>query len=139
MHPLLKKILLALRYDASSFFTFLLELLVLYLSLHFAAMPYILAVPLAFLTTTLVHYAICHVWVFTKSCRSLPAEYTYFMGILLTGLLWTILLVAFFVQIFNMDVVVARIVAGIFTSMWNFYLNARFNFHIPLFFAKHKK
>ena len=139
MHPLLKKILLALRYDASSFFTFLLELLVLYLSLHFASMPYIFAVPFAFLTTTLVHYAICHVWVFTKSCRSLPAEYTYFMGILLTGLLWTILLVAFFVQIFNMDVVVARIVAGIFTSMWNFYLNARFNFHIPLFFAKHKK
>lgn len=139
MNGFLKKILLALRYDASSFFTFLLELGVLYLCTEVASISYLIAVPIAFITTTFVHYAICHVWVFTRSCRSLPAEYTYFMSILFSGLLWTLVLVIFFVHVFAIDVLLARIFAGIFTSVWNFYLNARFNFHIPLFLSKNKK
>jgi len=139
MHTFLKKMLLALRYDASSFVTFLLELLVLQACLQFTDLTYILAVPIAFVLATLAHYALCHMWVFTKSGRSIPAEYTYFISILLSGLLWTVILVAFFVQIFSMDVLVARTVAGLFTSIWNFYLNARFNFHIPLFLAKRRK
>lgn len=128
MKKLWQKLSLFLGYNTSSFVTFLLELGVLYICLNGAHLSYYLAVPVAFITTTLVHYAICHLWVFDLSGRTLPFEYGYFMFILGSGLLWTLLLVALLVQAFGMGVIIARVLAGIFTSIWNFYLNARFNF-----------
>lgn len=125
--------LFLLGYNASSFFTFLLELAVLYVCTSFVHLPYYVAVPFAFIITTLVHYAICHLWVFNYSGRSIPFEYSYFMSILGSGLFWTLLLVAAFIRFLGISVITARILAGIFTSVWNFYLNARFNFRSRAF------
>lgn len=128
MNSFRQKLTLYLGYNASSFGTFLLELGVLYLCATAVHLPYYLAVIVAFVSTTLVHYAICHVWVFDRSGRAMSFEYGYFMSVLGSSLLWTLLLVIFFVQLFGIPVIAARILAGVFTSVWNFYLNARFNF-----------
>jgi len=53
-----------------------------------------------------------------------------------SGLAWALLLVVLFVQLFNAPVLLARILAGIFTSVWNFYLNARFNFRSRAFIPR---
>ena len=131
-----QKLSLFLGYNASSLFTFLLELGLLYICTTGARLPYYVAVPIAFITTTLVHYVICPLWVFNRSGRAIPFEYGYFMSILGSGLLWTLLLVAIFIQAFGVSVIVGRILAGIFTSVWNFYLNARFNFKARAFLRR---
>lgn len=120
-----------LRYDASSFLTFLLELAILYVCMRISGLPYLASVATAFILSTLVHYGLCHVWVFARSGRTMPFEYGYFMFILGSGLLWTLLLVAVLVQLVAVPVLLARIIIGLLTGLWNFYLNARFNFHSP--------
>jgi putative flippase GtrA len=130
---LLQKLYLFLAYNASAFSTFLLELVVLYLCNGILNIPYYAAVPVAFIGATLVHYVICRLWVFDHSGRALVFESSYFFSILGSGLVWTLLLVAVFIQFWAVPVIVARILAGIFTSVWSFYLNARFNFRARAF------
>lgn len=120
--------LLFLRYSISGFLSFACELILLYFLLFAFGQPYYYAVPLAFFIATTVQWAICHWWVFRSSGRHLETEYTYFVAILISGLFWTTVLVALLVHFFDLDVLLARIVAGCFTGLWDYYLNARFNF-----------
>ncbi len=132
------KLSVFLGYNASSLFTFLLELGVLYLCNTTLYLPYYFAVPIAFISTTLVQYIICHFWVFNKSGRVIALEWAYFMSILTTGLLLTLLQVTLLVQVFGLAVITSRVLAGILTALWDFYLNARFNFRARAFMP-HKK
>jgi len=125
-----------LRFDATAFLTFLLELGILYVCMRVPSLPYLVSVAIAFILSTLAQYALCHAWVFVRSGRTMPVEYGYFMLILGAGLLWTLLLVGFFVQFLGVSVIVGRILAGAFIGLWDFYLNARFNFHSP--FSLHR-
>jgi putative flippase GtrA len=124
----LKRFRLFYRYNVSGIVSFVLELAILYACIQWFGLSYLIAVPVAFALSTVAQYIICHWWVFKRSGRSVPFEYAYFTLILLSGMVWTFLIVTLLVQTFQIDVYSARILAGIFTGLWDYYLNARFNF-----------
>lgn len=136
MRRLLVKLKLFYRYSVSGLVSFLLELGVLYACLQWFAMSFYIAIPLAFALTTTAQWVICHWWVFRRSGRKAEVEYVYFWTILLTGLLWTTFLVILLMRLAALNVYEARTVAGIFTALWDFYLNARFNFRAHPFLRK---
>ena len=123
-------------YDASSLPTFLLELLLLYVCTTLLSLPYWVGIPLSFSASSLVQYLLCHWWVFPRSGRSIAVEYGYFMSVVLAGLVWVFLLVAIFVQVFGAPVLMARLLASVFTGLWNFYLNARLSFRSRAFIKR---
>ena len=128
MKRLLQELRLLYRYSTSGVISFIFELVLLTILLSTLSIPYYFSVPIAFALATTAQYAICHWWVFKRSGRRIPREYSYFFAILFTGLLWATLLVALLVQTLNLEVYLARILAAVFTGLWSFYLNARFNF-----------
>jgi putative flippase GtrA len=128
-----KQLILLYRYGISGVSSFLLELGVLYVAVQICGLSYLVAVPLAFVLTTVAQYGICHWWVFRHSGRRMRLEYGYFFLILCSGLVWATLLVALFVQTLGLNVYEARALAGVFTGLWDFYLNARFNFRAHAF------
>ena len=135
----IKKLKLFYRYSVSGLVSFALELLVLYALIQLLSWSFYIAVPLAFALTTTAQWVVCHWWVFKKSRRPMEIEYGYFFVILLSGLFWATLLVALFVRAFGMDVYIARILAGPFPGLWDFYLNARFNFRAHPFLHRFLK
>lgn len=134
MNPKIRKeIFLFERYSVSGLTSFVCELVLLYGFIRIFALPYYYAVPLAFLIATLGQFIICHAWVFLRSKRSVRSEFFYFMSILTTGLLLNSAIVSSLVSLLGMNVYVARIISGMFVALWDFYLNARFNFRSRLF------
>ena len=133
MSSFFKKLILFIRYSISGGISFLLELGVLYILAFQLLLPYYFSVPIAFFLTTTVQFAIVHLWVFSRSRRKVEIEYEYFVLILLSGLVLATGLVAVFTALFNLDPVTARLTSGVFTGLWSFYLNARYNFRARLF------
>jgi len=134
---LIKQLKFFYRYSVSGIASFALELGVLYVCIQGFALSFYIAVPLAFVLTTTAQWIICHWWVFKRSGRKADVEYVYFFTILFSGLILTTLLVALFVQTFGLDVYIARIIASPLTGLWDFYLNARFNFRAHPFLRRH--
>jgi len=123
-----ERCILFARYSSCGFLSFCAELTLLYIFYYILLLPYYIAVPAAFLTATTLQYTLCHWWVFKRTKRSVKFEYAYFMLILFSGMLCSLVLVTLFIQVLMVNVLVARIIAGCFTGVWDFYLNARFNF-----------
>lgn len=136
MKTFLEQFTVFARYSAAGLASLGFELVLLYGLLHFLNVPYYVSVSIAFIVSTIVQYGVCHLWVFGNSGRPLQTEYVYFASILLTGLLLTNVLVILFVNVFAMSVVLARLASGIFTGLWDFYLNARFNFRAHAFLRR---
>ena len=125
-----------LRYSAAGLTALGFELLLLGALLKFFSAPYYVSVAISFVVSTVAQYGVCHWWVFGSSRRPLQTEYTYFALILLSGLLLTDGLVVLFVSILGMDVILARLISAVFVGLWDFYLNARFNFRVHAFLRR---
>jgi putative flippase GtrA len=128
MGGVLKKVVLLVRYSAVGIAAFIFELGMLYILLHYSSAPYYVSVAIAFVASITVQYAATHIWVFEESGRRLTAEFLFFSIILITGLMLTEGLVILFVNVLLVNAVVARTLSGTFTGLWDFYINARFNF-----------
>lgn len=120
------------KYSIAGGISFLLELMLLYI-LTGASVPYYVSIPSAFILSTFVQFLICHAWVFAKSGRTASVEYGYFLSILISGLILTSVIALPLIRFFGINIYIARIGAGIFTWLWDFYLNARFNFRSRVF------
>ena len=127
---------LLLRYGMAGVVSFAVEMSLLYALLQVAVMPYYVSVSVAFLVATILQYEACHFWVFGSSNRRVREEYLYFMTILFSGLLLTLGLVSFFVSIAGVGVLVARLISSVFVSMWDFSMNAVFNFRVHAFLRR---
>jgi putative flippase GtrA len=136
MRKFAEKCILLFRYSAVGVLAFILELGMLYALLRVLSAPYYVSVAIAFVVSIVLQYAATHAWVFEYSGRRMRIEFFYFGFILITGLALTIALVMLFVTEFHMNVVAARTISGIFTGLWDFYLNARFNFRARTFLRR---
>lgn len=139
MKNVAEKFILFIRYSSCGLVSFFVELSLLYTFSYSLLLPYYIAVPAAFFTATTLQYSLCHWWVFKRTKRSVKFEYAYFMIILFSGMMWSLILVTLFINLFAVNVVVARMMAGCFTGVWNFYLNARFNFRAHALVHPHRK
>lgn len=117
-------------YTASGVVTTGLEFVILYVLLTGLGLGYVVAVPTAYIVTTLLHYVICHFLVFHPSGRPPWLEFSYFVVILLLGAGLNSLLVSFGVEVLALNVYVARVASGALIMLFNYYANARYNFRI---------
>ena|SRR3989338_10210158 len=125
-----------LRYSAAGLTALGFELILLNVLLRFLSAPYYVSVSIAFVVATVFQYGACHLWVFGSSKRPVQTEYIYFAMILLSGLLLTNGLVVLLVNAFGASVILARLISAIFVGLWDFYLNARFNFRVHAFLRR---
>ncbi len=132
MARLWQQLVVFAHYTLFGFLAFLLELSLLYLYTQ-NGLPYYYAVPLAFGLSITVQYGFVHWWVFSGSRRPAGFEYLYFIIILLSGMALSTLLVGLISSWFGLGVILARVIAAVFTGTWSFYLNARFNFRAHAF------
>lgn len=139
MKRFFQEFILLARYSTAGIIFFIIELGLLQLFLSSTALPYYVSVGLAFVISITGQYAICHWWVFQRSKRRMEVEYAYFVFILITGLLIAVGVVSLLVQTFAISVMLARTISGIFSGLWDFYINARFNFHAHPFLRPHNR
>jgi len=123
-----EQLLLLVRYGISGLVSFGCELVVLWLLQAQFTLPTYTNIALAFALTTIVQWVICHAWVFKRSRRAPELEYWYFFLILTSGLVIATLISEAFILSGISSVLLARTLSGPFTALWDFYLNARFNF-----------
>jgi len=136
MSKLFKEGITFARYSAAGISAFIFELGLLYVLLRLLEGTSYFSVAIAFVIATVFQYGICHLWVFGSSRRPMRIEYIYFASIMLSGLLWAVGLTALFVDVLGISVIISRAISGIFTGLWDFYLNARFNFRAHAFLRR---
>lgn len=117
-----------IKYSVSGTTSFLIDLGLLYALTEELLVPYFIAVPLSFLVAVTIHYTACRVWVFPDTARSLRGGYILFLGVLASTLVIIEILVIAQVEIFNLDVIAARVVSSFFAGLWSYLLNARITF-----------
>lgn len=139
MKNMFQKFILLIRYSAAGIAFFIVELALLQLLLLETSLPSSVCVGIAFTISITGQYAFCHWWVFKKSQRRMHVEYFYFVFILISGLMIAVGLVSLFVHLFGISVIFARIISGIFSGLWDFYINARFNFRAHPFLHQYRK
>ena len=111
---------------------FAIDLGLIYIFYEVIGLAYTLSVPLAFLMATSLHYGAARALVFHDTTRPIGSGYFLFIGIMVTNALIITGLVYALVEYGGMDLYIARIgVAGII-GLVSFYVNARYNFKVPM-------
>lgn len=108
--------------------TFLVELFILYFLLKYTNIHYSVAITLLFILATISNYLLSRAFVFKEASRGWKTGYLFFLLIAIIGLLLTLGIVAFMVEMLNIDVLISRIVAVALVYLWNFGANQYFNF-----------
>lgn len=107
---------------------FAVGLVVLWVLVHFAHMPKVLAAALSFMVGNTLHYVLGRQWIFRGTDRGVAAGYGYFLINGAIGLAVTTLLFAAFVHFTPVNYLVARVIVSLIAGLAIFLLNAIFNF-----------
>lgn len=94
---------------------------------------YLFSASLAFLAGSFINYMINRSWVFKKNNLKFAPNLFSFVLIGLSGLLITILILAFLVEIFGLHYFLSRIFALFITLLWNYFLVSSIIFKQPVF------
>lgn len=122
-----------LRFVKYSFFgtlAFGLDLGLLYVGTTMALIPYYIAVPVAFLISTSLHYIGVRTFVFHDTSRSVAHGYYLFIVIMCTNALVITLLIAGLIEYAGAPLFAARIGVGAIIGVVSFYMNSRYNFKV---------
>ena len=116
------------RNTVASFFTFGVDVALLWLAVELAGAPYLPAAAIAFLVAMSIHYALSRIWVFKGSERGMAAGYVYFLMNAGIGLVVTMAAFWALMELAGLHYLVARILASVAAGILVFFLNAVFNF-----------
>ena len=119
-----------LRYSSIGVSTFAIDLLLLFIFTDILSIHYIISAGLAFLLAVSMNYSLSRRFVFVGSERSLRSGYILFMIITGVGLVFVMTLMYIFVDIFNYNYLVSRVVIAGIVGMWNYLMNLYFNFRV---------
>jgi putative flippase GtrA len=118
------------QYSALGLVAFSIDLTLLYTTHTYLFVPYVVAVPSAFVLATSLHYIALRLFVFHDSTRTVSSGYVLFLGIMCTNALVITLLVTGLVELLGAPLYPARIAVGTLFGVISFFLNARYNFKI---------
>lgn len=105
----------------------LVDLVMLYSLTHFIDVHYLIAAPIAYVTGTTTNYTMNILLVF-KSSGNIKKEFPLFAVIGIGGLLWTEIIIWFFVDLLDVYVMIAKIIAIVLVLNWNFFMRKKFVF-----------
>lgn len=109
---------------------FALDLSLIYFFRDIALLPYWVAVPVAFLISTSLHYVVARHLVFSDTTRPLGEGYGYFILIMVVNALLVTGLVALLVEYGHTSVYLARILVAGLVGILSFFLNTKYNFKV---------
>jgi putative flippase GtrA len=122
---LLKK---PLGYAGSAFFTFLLDLAMLWTFVDVLGIHYLPAAAISFLIGETANYTINRKWVFHHSKLSFKKGWITFLIIAGIGVIITLLLLAILVEKFGLHYLTSRVAIGFLTFVWNYSMNTHITF-----------
>lgn len=118
------------RYVVVGVSTLTLDLLFLAAMTELAGVPYYVAVPIAFLVTASLNYAISRKHVFRGTARRVHHGYAYFITLAILGATVTTLGTSFFVEVFAFYYLFARVFVAGFVGTANYLINLHYNFKV---------
>jgi putative flippase GtrA len=117
-----------LRYTVTASSSFVLDLFLLWVFTGVLGMYYLLSAGLSFGIAISVNYVTSRAYAFSGSRRGQTEGYILFVGIALCGMAMVILSMRTLVENFGIPYLLARIILGGFVGMWNYSMNAFWNF-----------
>lgn len=119
-----------LRYALSAWFSFVLDLCILWILVHFFGIHYTIAATMGFVVASSVQYAISRTWAFRGTRRNIIGGYVRFALVALVGLGIIVGGMTILVEKFAIPYLLARILIALIAGLWNFSLNTYWNFNI---------
>ncbi len=104
------------------------DLFLLWVLVEFVGLFYLLSAVVGFLAGSCLNYGINRAWVFRGSSVGKIKGLFSFVVIGAVGLVWTILLMALFVEVFGIHYLIARIISAFFVLVWNYVMNSAVTF-----------
>lgn len=117
-----------LRYTVTASSSFVLDLILLWVLTELFHVYYLVSVGLAFAVAVSVNYVTSRAYAFEESSRGLFDGYVRFIGIALVGIGIIMLSVHSLVETLGFPYLVARIMVGCVAGVWNYTMNAYWNF-----------
>jgi len=117
-----------LRYTVTASSSFALDLALLYLLTEFLGIYYLISATIAFSISISVNYVTARSYAFEESTRGLADGYMRFVAIALGGIVMVILFMRTLVEGFGIPYLLARFLIGCFVGLWNYTMNAYWNF-----------
>lgn len=118
------------QYTAIGLLAFGFDLALLYAATTYLAVPYIVAVPTAFVIATSTHYALLRLLVYRDTARPLGEGYALFLLIMCTNAAVITLMVSGLVEYGGVSLYPARVGVGALFGLISFFLNSRYNFKV---------
>jgi putative flippase GtrA len=119
-----------LKYSLVGFSTFAVDLFLLYVLTDFFLLPYLLSTGLAFLIAVSANYYVSRRLVFSQTTRKITHGYYAFIIIAGVGLILVISLMALFVELFDWNYLISRVVIAGVVGIWNYAMNLFVNFKV---------
>lgn len=116
------------RYTASSSFTFIVDLILLFLLTDRVGLNYLSAAAIAFGIAISLNYLLSRRFAFRESTRGQGEGYLLFLSIALIGLGIITLGMYLLVEQWHFHYLSARIMIAIVAGLWNFLMNSLVNF-----------
>lgn len=126
----LKSLVRFLKYSTIGFFTFLLDLALLYFLSDIVLVNYVVAAGIAFVIAISVNHSLSRKHVFKGTVRTWKIGYVNFLLIALIGLLIVTGGMYVLVGLLGVNFLVARISIAIITGLWNYTVNLFANFKV---------
>lgn len=117
-----------LRYTATASSSFALDLFLLWVLTDIFSVYYLLSVTISFAIAISVNYIACRNYAFSGASRGPIDGYFRFVGIALAGIVMVVLSMRTLVELFEFPYLFARIFIGVFVGVWNYTMNAFWNF-----------
>ncbi|HWU24289.1 MAG TPA: GtrA family protein [Candidatus Paceibacterota bacterium] len=126
----LKSLVRFLKYSTIGFFTFLLDLALLYFLSDIVLVNYVVAAGIAFVIAISVNHSLSRKHVFKGTVRTWKIGYVNFLLIALIGLLIVTGGMYVLVGLLRVNFLAARISIAIITGLWNYTVNLFANFKV---------
>jgi putative flippase GtrA len=117
-----------LRYTITGSASFILDLLLLWGFTELLDIHYLTSAGIAFCIAISVNYVTGRAYAFEKSTRGLVDGYVRFVGIALIGIALLLTGMYMLVDLWGFSYLIARLCVGSIVGMWNYSINAFWNF-----------
>lgn len=119
-----------LKYSGVGTLTFIFDLSLLYITIDFLHINYLIAAPFCFLIAVTINYYLSRKFVFSETSRSLKSGYVIFIGIALLSAIFIGFCMYFLTEQFHWPYYASRISIAAITGIWNYLLNLHLNFKV---------
>ncbi len=116
------------KYSLVGISTFLFDLLLLYIFTNLLNINYLVSIFLAFIIAVSLNYFLSRKNVFVGTKQGLARGYAYFLVVITFGVALMLVSMYLLVEMFSIDIFIARVLVAGVVGIFNFTVNDKFNF-----------